>query len=222
MSLPAGAARPYRRGVRPRPPTVASPARAARRPRAVALAAALAAAALARAPRAAADGCPHATSDEVCRPWTALLLPTAFGAVFAPRDLGGTWVGGGLEVALLTWSDSSHALGPSHGKLRFDIGALGGSAAGAGTMAMYRGGAQLSIERNAARRWLIPYVAVDVGGLWTDATHGRGFVDGGLGVYLWHQRTVIVDVETTYLLPFSHPADVSGFRTQLALSVALW
>jgi hypothetical protein len=166
-------------------------------------------------------GCPHVPTDEVCTPWTAMLLPTAWGTVYAPKDLMGTWYGGGLEIALLTWSDSSHALGPSHGKLRFDIGALTSSQAGAGTMALYRGGAQVSIERNAARAWLIPYVAADVGGLHTDASGTRGFVDGGLGVYLLHRRALVIDLEETYLFPF-RASDVSGFRTQLAVSVALW
>jgi hypothetical protein len=174
------------------------------------------------AARGAHAGCPHTPTDDVCRPWTAMLLPTAFGAVYAPRDLGGTWYGGGVELALLTWSDSSDAFGPSHGRLRLDIGALSSSQDGAGTMAMYRGGAQVSIERNAARPWLVPYVAGDVGGLWTDATGRRWFVDAGLGVYLVHRRAFVVDLEGVYLLPFSHPGEASGFRTELALSFALW
>jgi hypothetical protein len=184
-----------------------------------ALAAGLAAVAGLAAPARA--GCPHVPTDDVCRPWTAMLLPTAWATVYAPKDLMGTWYGGGVEIALLTWSDSSRTLGPSHGRLRFDIGALGSSQAGAGTMTLYRGGAQVSFERNAAREYLIPYLAVDLGGLWTDATGTRGFVDGGAGLYLLHRRALVVDVEGTYLFSFRRD-DVSGFRTQLALSVALW
>lgn len=174
--------------------------------------------------RTAAAGCPRpgAPLDEVCRPWTAMLLPTAFAAVYLPGDDTGPWLGGGVEVTALAWSDSSEALGPSHGRIRFDIGILRSGDEDIGSMVMYRGGAQVSIERNAARRWLIPYVATDLGGLWTDALGSRAFVDAGLGVYLLHRRSLILDLEATYLLPFADVDDVAGVRGQLSLSVALW
>jgi hypothetical protein len=175
--------------------------------------------------RVADAGCPHAgarADDDVCRPWTALFLPTAVAMTYAPDDMLGTWVGAGAEVVMFAWSDSSEAFGPSHGKLRFDAGLLRSGEDGAGTMIMYRGGVQVSIERNAARRWLIPYVASDLGGLWTDALGTRGFVDAGLGVYLWHARSVIVDAELAYLLPFADVEQLGGLRAQLAVSVALW
>ena len=165
---------------------------------------------------------PGAPADDLCRPWSALLLPTVVGTVYAPSEALGPWIGGGLEVVLFAWSDSSPAFGPSQGKLRFDIGLLGSSHDGAGTMVMYRGGAQVSLERNASRRWLIPYVAADLGGLWTDALGGRGFVDGGVGIYLWHARGLVVDIEGAWVLPFSHPDQLAGPRTQLELSFSLW
>ena len=171
---------------------------------------------------AAAEPCPRVPMDEVCRPWTAMLLPSAFVTAYAPRDAMGPWLGGGVEVVGFAWSDPSPAFGPSHGKLRFDIGLLRASEDGAGSMVMYRGGAQVAFERNASRRWLIPYATANLGGLWTEATRGRGFVDGGAGVYLVHRRGLIVDLEATYLLPFAEPDELSGFRTQLAVSVALW
>ncbi len=165
--------------------------------------------------------CPSTPDDALCRPWTAILLPTAYATYYAPNNGSGPWFGGGLEVSSV-WSDNSPAFGPSQGKLRFDVGALASGTMGTGTMVMYRGGAQVSFERNASRPWLIPYFDADIGGLWTSATGSRAFVDGGLGVYLWHKRGLIVDLEVDGLLPFSHPADLGGAHTQLALSFALW
>jgi hypothetical protein len=165
--------------------------------------------------------CPTSPDDPVCRPWTAILLPTIYGTYYAPSDASGPWFGGGLEVTA-AWSDNTPAFGPSQGKLRFDVGGLRSTTAGTGTMVMYRGGAQVSIERNASRPWLIPYFAVDVGGLWTSATGSRAFMDGGLGLYLWHQRSVIVDLEASGLLPFSDPGKLGGVHVQLAASFALW
>lgn len=162
--------------------------------------------------------CPTTPDDAVCRPWSALLLPTVFGVVYAPGDGSGPWYGGGVE-AVSAWSDNSTAYGPSQGKLRLGIAALHGAT---GSMAMYRGGAQVSFERNASRAWLIPYFDADVGGLWTSATGSRAFVDGGVGVYIVHRRSLIVDLELDGLLPFTDPGKLGGLRTQLAASFALW
>jgi hypothetical protein len=141
---------------------------------------------------------------------------------YAPDDAMGTWYGGGAELALFTWSDNSPARGPSQGKLRFDVAALRSTTDGAGAMAMFRGGTQLSFERNAARSWLIPYAVSDLGGLWTSATGTRPFVDAGAGVYLLHSRRLVVDLEATYLLPFTHPGELAGPRARVAAAFALW
>jgi hypothetical protein len=173
-------------------------------------------------PAVARAECPTAPDDAVCRPWSALMLPTAFGVMYAPNDASGPWYGGGLEATLLAWSDNTPAFGPSQGRVRLDVGALRSTVMGAGTMAMYRGGTQVSFERNASRTWLIPYFNADVGGLWTKTTGSRAFVDGGVGVYLLHRRTAILDLEVDGVLPFSDPSKLGGLRLELALSFALW
>ena len=171
---------------------------------------------------AARAECPTTPDDAVCRPWTALFLPTAIGVAYAPHDAQGPWYGGGLEATLLAWSDNTPAFGPSQGRLRFDIAALRSTEMDAGTMAMYRGGAQVSIERNASRKWLIPYFNADLGGLWTKATGSRIFADGGLGLYVLYARAAIVSLEVDGVLPFSNPSRLGGVRGELAVSFALW
>lgn len=197
-------------------------------PTALAAVAALAAAALSEG--TAHAECPTTPDDAVCRPWSAMLLPTAFAAVYAPHGLDHTFYGGGLEAVLLAWSDNSDAYGPSQGRLRIDVAYLTSSAQGnamtgamtTGGMAMYRGGAQLAFERNASRSYGIPYFAADLGGLWSDATGRRWYVDGGVGLYLVHRRNVIVDLEVTGVLPFRDPGTLGGVRSRLGLSFALW
>jgi hypothetical protein len=166
--------------------------------------------------------CPTTPDDPVCQPWSATLLPTAFGAMYAPHGLEGQYYGGGLEAVLLAWSDNSAAYGPSQGRVRLDIAYLTGTAMDAGAMVMYRGGVQLAFERNASRAYAIPYFAVDAGGLWSDAIGRRWYVDGGLGLYLLHRRNVVLDLEVTGLLPFSDPGTLGGFTSRLGLSFALW
>jgi hypothetical protein len=36
--------------------------------------------------RTAGAGCPTTPDDEVCRAWSALLVPTAIGGIYAPND----------------------------------------------------------------------------------------------------------------------------------------
>jgi hypothetical protein len=175
---------------------------------------------------AAHAGCPKdriAGERDPCRPWNALFLPTVTATSYMPEGDGlGAWYGAGFEAVLLAWSDNSDAFGPSQGKLRFDISALRSPEDGLGTMIMYRGGVQVAVERNAARRFLIPYVTSDLGGISTDALGTRGFVDAGAGVYLFHQRATIVDLEVAYVIPFAGFDELGGLRAQLAVSVALW
>jgi hypothetical protein len=171
--------------------------------------------------------CPTTPDDAVCRPWSAMLLPTAFAAVYAPHGLDATFYGGGLEAVLLAWNDNSDAYGPSQGRLRIDVAYLTSSAAQGsgmttGGMAMYRGGVQLAFERNASRSYGIPYFAADLGGLWSDATGRRWYADGGVGLYLVHRRNVIVDLEVTGVLPFRDPSTLGGVRSRLGVSFALW
>jgi hypothetical protein len=151
-----------------------------------------------------------------------MLLPTGFATVYAPRGIDGTFYGGGLEAVLLAWSDNSNAFGPSQGRLRIDVAYLTNSAMDTGGMAMYRGGAQVAFERNASRAWAIPYFAADIGGMWSDATGRRWFLDGGVGLYLVHLRSAIVDLEVTGVLPFREPGKLGGVTSRLGLSFALW
>jgi hypothetical protein len=185
------------------------------------LAAGLAAIATVGTERTARAECPTTPDDAVCRPWSAMLLPTAFGTLYAPHGMD-SFYGGGLEAVLLAWSDNSSAYGPSQGRLRIDVAYLTSGAMESGGMAMYRGGAQVAFERNASRAYGIPYFAADIGGLWSDATGRRWFVDGGVGLYVVHRRNVIVDVEVAGLLPFRDPGKLGGVTSRLGLSFSLW
>jgi hypothetical protein len=170
--------------------------------------------------RAAGAECPTTPDDPICRPWSAILLPTAYGTIYASRQAG-TFYGGGVEAILLAWSDNSTASGPSQGRVRSDIGILTGGDTSQ-TIVMYRTGAQVAFERNASRSFGIPYFAADFGGLWSEATGRRWFVDAGVGLYVLHRRGLILDLEATGLLPFQDPGRLGGVTSRLALSFALW
>lgn len=168
--------------------------------------------------RTASADCPTTPDDEVCRPWSALFLPTAIGGIYAPSD-GPVFYGAGIEVVWLAWSDNSDAFGPSQGRLRSDVRYMRGDDT---PMVIARSGAQVAFERNASRAFGIPYFATDLGFLWTEETGRRWYVDAGVGIYLVHKRSFIVDVEVTGLLPFKDPDTLAGVTSRLAVSFALW
>lgn len=166
--------------------------------------------------------CPSTPDDAVCRPWSAVLMPTAFAAMYDPQGLDGTYYGGGVEAVLLAWSDNSEAYGPSQGRVRLDVAVLTGTAMEASAMVRYRTGAQLAFERNASRAWAIPYFTADLGGLWSEGTGRRWFVDGGVGLYLVHRRNLVIDLEVTGVLPFSDPETLGGVASRLGVAFSLW
>jgi len=168
-----------------------------------------------------ADKCPTLPDDAVCRPWSAILLPTVYGSYYAPNQ-GSRFAGGGLEAVLLAWSDNTEARGPGQGRIRLDVGLLDGLEMSAGSLVMYRAGAQVAFERNASRAYGIPYFTADIGGMWSDATGRRWFADGGAGMYLVHFSSFILDLEVTGLLPFREPDKLGDITSRLALSFALW
>jgi hypothetical protein len=168
--------------------------------------------------RAARAECPTSPDDDVCKPWSAVLVPTAVGAIYMPNE-GPTFYGGGFEAIGLAWSDNSEAFGPSQGRIRVDFKYLRGDDV---AMVMSRTGAQVSFERNASRAFGIPYFATDIGVLWTEATGRRWFVDAGVGIYLVHKRSFVVDAEVTGLLPFKDPDVLGGVTSRIGVSFALW
>lgn len=165
------------------------------------------------------DGSPDRS---VCRPVTSLLVPTVIGIGYFPGGAMGSWYGGGVEVVGLTWGDSSPAFGPSHGKLRFDVGLLRSTTDGAGTMVQYRGGVQVSFEKNPSRSWLIPYFSVDLGALWVRGPGTEAFTGAGAGAYLYYSARLVVDVGGGWILPFSDVELLHGPTAHAAVSVALW
>lgn len=166
------------------------------------------------------DGSP---SRDVCRFWSAVLVPGAAGFAYAPASEAlGPWLGGGLRFAAYTWSDNSTAFGPSQGKIFFDLGLLGSGEDGTGRMSLYRGGINLSFEGNASRNWLIPYYGVAMGRIAEDTLNVHWFAEAVLGVHALYRKNFHIDLEGGYALPFSDVDTMAGPTVQLAVSFTLW
>lgn len=169
--------------------------------------------------------CPESGSPDrsVCQYWSALLTPGVFGLAYVPGDGAlGPWYGGGVRLAVYTWSDNAVAFGPSQGKFLLDFGLLGSGADDTGTMALFRAGFHLSIEGNASRSWLIPYYGGNLGRLSEDTLEVNWFAEAVLGVHALYLQNVRIDVEGGYVLPFSEIDVMRGPMVQLSAAVLLW
>jgi hypothetical protein len=178
--------------------------------------------ALLLAPAVARAGCPHdLPNDPVCDPYVAILMPTVVGEAYFPKDAGGPYFGGGVEIDFVSWSSNNDGYGPSHGRF-YASAALLGSSAESRRLVLYRLGGVVSFERNASRRFMIPHFGVALGGLWETQLATRALVDTSFGFYVVHTRRFVLDAEAGLVLPLSAADQLVGPRTQLTASFAFW
>jgi hypothetical protein len=174
---------------------------------------------LAAAPARAS--CPRETpGDPACEPYVALLMPTATGVAWFPRQAGGAYFGGGVELGLISWSSNNDNFGPSHG--RFYMSGAYLASTEKRRAVLYRLGGVVSFEGNASRRFVIPHFGAAIGGLWESQLGGHPAFDASLGLYLVHTRRFVLDAEGGVVLPFSAVDQLVGPRAQLTASFALW
>jgi hypothetical protein len=163
--------------------------------------------------------CPNKDpGDTVCEPRVSMLMPSAFGTAYFPD--GKPYFGGGVEFGLMSWAMNTDTFGPSHGRVRFNIGYLAGEEDR--RMLLYRFGGIVSFEGNASRRFLIPYFGAAIGALWESQLGHRALADASLGLFLVHTRGFVLDVEGGAILPFTAVDRLLGARAQLTASFALW
>jgi len=172
------------------------------------------------APRTALAKCPESNpGDTLCEPVVSYFMPAVAGVAYFSHT-GGPYLGGGVELALLAWSNNNDAFGPSQGRVRATFAYLAGP--GDRRVALYHVGALVSFEGNASRRFLIPYFSGAIGGIYETDLGGQAAADASLGLFLVHTRRFIVDAEGGAILPFTAVDQLVGGRVQLTASFSLW
>jgi len=147
-------------------------------------------------------------------------MPSLAGAAFFPKNAGGPYGGGGVELGIVSWSSNNEAFGPSHGRVRASFSYLVG--AQRRQMALYRFGGLVSFEGNAGRRFLIPYFSAAIGGLYDTVLGSHPAADTSLGLYIVYLRRFVLDAEAGSVLPFTSIDKLLGARAQLTASFSLW
>jgi len=166
----------------------------------------------------------HTFTLEVIEEWTSFLLPGARYGVFLPVAASevGVLHGVSLELAVAAWIHRNENRGPSHGRVYLRADLLSSTAPGVPLGLIYAAGFDLSFERNPRRHWLIPFYAVEAGGL-VHPSYGHFFqATALLGAHLWTSRNIFVDVSAGYLVAPGALQTFRGWRASAGANVTFW
>jgi hypothetical protein len=145
----------------------------------------------------------------------------------------GVFNGFAIEFLGIRWVHDNEKRGPSHGSIYLDFDVLFSTGAtkpdpvfglAVDPAFMPVIGLDLSIERNPARRFLIPYFGLEGGALFQQQTGTLGLMLPFAGLHVYSSRNVEVGARAGYMLPFTSEqfGDLAGLRARLTVDVSYW
>lgn len=185
---------------------------------------ALAAATLAFATPLFSFASPCSTADdrrEECIERDIFFMPGVQGTFFMPEAAGDPFIGGGVQLAPLHWSHNNDRFGPSQGALFMQASILG-SRTSSSSLALYDVGFSLSFEKNASRRYLIPFFGASLGGSIHEELPNTAFAYPFAGVHLFWHHHLVLNAEGGYHFPFDAVDAMRGPRAQLSARFSMW
>lgn len=162
-----------------------------------------------------------ADQREECVEREIFFMPGVQGVFFAPKGAGDPFVGGGAQIAPLHWSHNNDRFGPSQGALFLEASILD-SQSSSSSLALYDVGFSLSLEKNASRRYLIPYFGASLGGTIHEELPNTAFAYPFGGVHLWWHHHLVLNAEGGYHFPFSAVDELRGPRAQISARFSMW
>ncbi len=173
---------------------------------------------------AAASASPCRDGDDTtddCKEYEAFVSPGGTAQFFAPHGAKQPYFGGGFQIAAVQWAHDNNDYGPARGAVFFQASLLQ-SPVSEHVMGIYEGGMTLAFERNANRRFAIPYFGFTMGGITQTGERDAGFFQPVAGMHVFWNPNVVVDVSGGYVFPFVKVDDLRGFRAQASLRIHLW
>ena len=156
--------------------------------------------------------------------WSAWLVPGLGYSYYRPRraNVWGSFHGPRLELSLGRWIHQTNSPGPSHGNVYLRVDVQHSTEEGVPLLFGYAGGFSLSFERNPGRSYLVPFYALEAGGLVHDEI-GRPFeLSPALGIHLFARQGLFVTLSGGYRLLPSRMTTLSGWHASLLLGLGLW
>jgi hypothetical protein len=143
------------------------------------------------------------------------------------------FMGARIEILPAAWIHLNEKRGPSHGRVYLSFDILTSTKVG-DAAPPFKGpvhdaflpaiGFDLSLERNPARRWLIPFFGMEGGAFFQLNTGTIAFLEPLGGVHLFASQNVYLNLVGGYFLPLSSEVfdDSRGVRGRLTFDFSLW
>lgn len=173
----------------------------------------------------------EAPDNPACHADDRLVVPGLVAATFlvAPSENTRTWFfGGGAQVALAAWRHPRGRYGPSHVALGGRVTWLADEDSSKRFVAL-EGYGRASIEPQALRRGLVPFVELSAGrAVGSMDVPSQTVVNPGAGIWLLWRRTqegqtfFVWSVSGSYQLPLGSWGDLNGVRFSTQMELALW
>jgi hypothetical protein len=151
-----------------------------------------------------------------------IFVPGVIGAAFVPNNLQdlGAFAGGGVEIVLFSYAEQGSVWVPSHGRFYLDAMALASTHANIDPLFSVSLGFDLTLERSPGRRYLLPYVGVQMGIAYQQQSGSFGWAMPLIGIYPWASHAVRVSLQGGYLLPTTASQDLRGIVVQASVDLA--
>jgi hypothetical protein len=151
-----------------------------------------------------------------------IFVPGVIGSAFVPNNLQdlGLFAGGGVELVLFSYAEQGSVWIPSHGRFYLDALALASTHANTDPLFSLALGFDLTIERSPGRRYLLPYVGIQMGIAYQQQQGSFGWAMPLAGIYPWASHAVRVSLQGGYLLPTTASQDLRGFVVQVGVDLA--
>jgi hypothetical protein len=161
---------------------------------------------------------------EVTEEWNVYALPGVQAMTYWPRqsikDNG--YEGISVECVSTAWAHRNNRHGPSHGRVYVDLDLLFPASGHGGNMYAYTLGADLTVERNPSRRFLLPYFGAELGGIHSSSLGNYFIIVPQAGVHVWADRNLWVNVAMGYVLPGRDLDHLSGAWAKAGLNLSFW
>ncbi len=151
-----------------------------------------------------------------------IFVPGVIGSAFVPNNLQdlGVFAGGGIEIVLFSYAEQGSVWVPSHGRFYLDAMALPSTHANIDPLFSVNLGFDLTLERSPGRRYLLPYVGIQMGIAYQQQSGSFGWAMPLVGIYPWASHAVRVSLQGGYLLPTTASQDLRGVVVQLGVDLA--
>ncbi len=152
--------------------------------------------------------------------WESAFMPGLAAMAYMPDNRKELGVYRGISVNYLfySWIHCNEKQGGSHGNFYFKLDVLMPEKKDSGTVFIYGFGLTSSFERNARRKFLIPFYGLEFSGLSHKAKSSVVFTPL-IGVWLFSTPAFQIELQAGYHLPVKLFDDYKGFRSSLGLNL---